>query len=130
VPGPRILALGAALALGLAAMSCDLVYPEIVVENQTASHVLLRNPSFNGCVWNVVLAYGESTSSGRCLPGSDHVHFQKLDLDQAAADTGAPTWFNYQTTSVKHVGYGSFHIFEVELGDMEQDFSIPGPYGH
>jgi len=150
--------LSAVVAVALA--GCDLNYPEIAVVNRTADPVLLKNPSFNGCVWNTVLANGAATSPGRCLPGDDHVHFQKLDAakyceEQAADGTlpgicpcdggvrapsdggiqeglvnSVPTWFNYQTISVKHVGYGQFCLFEITLDDMEQDFSVPGPYGH
>ncbi len=137
---------------------CDLAYPEVVIVNRTAEHVLLRDPSFNGCVWNTVLAYGKATSPGRCLPGADRIHFRKFDAraycrDQAedgtipgiclcdgdgptegGTDPGlvnvAPGWFNYQTLSVKRIDYGEFHVFEVTLDDMEQDFSVPGPYGH
>jgi hypothetical protein len=114
----------------MGAGGCDLAYPEVVVTNRISAHVLVRNPSFNGCVWNVTLAYGDSTSPGRCLRGSDHVHFQKLDLDQEASDPAALVWFNYQTISIESVGYGSSHTFEVTADDMEQDFSVPGPYGH
>ncbi|HET6438581.1 MAG TPA: hypothetical protein VFG59_11000 [Anaeromyxobacter sp.] len=110
--------------------SCDVAYPEVVVSNYWGAHVLIRSPSFNGCVWNVTLAFGESTAPGQCLPGSDHVHFQKLDLDEEASDQGVPVWFNYETISVKSVGYGTFHEFDVESNDVEQDFSVPGPYGH
>ena len=143
------------LASGLAA--CEFDYPQIVIVNQTAVPLQLRNPSFSGCVWNTVLGYGETSSVARCPPGSDHVHFQKLDVAAycrqhledpvvvAACDGDAgvslppgadagqgsvPTWFNYQTTSVQHAGYGEFHVFEIRLDDIEQDFSIPGPYGH
>ena len=151
----------AATVIGLATLvGCDLAYPEVAVVNRTADPVLLKNPAFNGCVWNVVLANGEATSPGRCLPGEDHVHFQKLDAaeycqEQATDGTlpgvcpcdggvrssrdggiqeglvnAVPTWFNYQTVSVKTVGYGHFYLFEIALDDMEQDFSVPGPYGH
>lgn len=152
-------------ALALAAVmtalaGCDLDYPEIAIVNRTEDSALLKNASFNGCVWNVVLANGVATSPGRCLPGTDRVHFQVLDAraycqEQAAdgtlagvcsCDGGAagsrdggvsedltnvvPTWFNYQTVSVKHVGYGRFYLFEITSDDMEPDFSVPGPYGH
>jgi len=59
--------------------------------------------------------------------------------EQNAADAGPtdpgltnrePTWFNYQTVSIKKVDYGDFYRFELVAGDMEQDFSTPGPYGH
>jgi hypothetical protein len=124
----------------LALVGCDLEYPEVVVVNQTADPILLKNPSFNGCVWNTVLAYGDATSPERCLPGEDHVHFQKLDVStygttsdaggNAGGETTSVLWFNYETVSVKKVGYGEFHRFEVTLDDLEQDFSVPGPYGH
>jgi hypothetical protein len=150
---------GLSLALATPA-ACDLEYPEVVVVNNTAARILVKNPSFNGCVWNTVLAYGEATSPGRCLPGGDRVHFQKLDVEEycrAQAEDGTipslcscgggstaapanivdagltsaePTWFNYQTVSAMRAGYGDFHRFEITLDDMEQDFSIPGPYGH
>lgn len=123
-----------------AACGCDLAYPEVVVVNRTAERILVRNPSFNGCVWPTVLAFGQATAPGRCLPGEDRVHFQKLDVAAyaAAADGGVasdggpapPTWFNYQTGSAKRVDYGGFLVLELSLDDMEQDFSTPGPYGH
>ena len=129
-PGARVALAAGVVACAVAVGGCDLAYPEVVVTNRISAHVLMRNPSFNGCVWNVTLAYGDSTSPDRCLRGTDHVHFQKLDLDQEASDPDAPVWFNYQTISVKSVGYGSSHTFEVTSDDMEQDFSVPGPYGH
>jgi hypothetical protein len=148
-------------AAALAAVSgCDLDYPEVVVANRTQNTILVKNASFNGCVWEVVLPNGTTTSPVRCLPGSDHVHFQKYDAakycqEQAkdgslpgvcSCDGGSPThndgaamegtvntvptWFNYQTVTVKNVDYGHFYLFEITLDDMEQDFSVPGPYGH
>jgi hypothetical protein len=151
--------LRAALALALVTCAgCDLAYPEVVIVNRTADTMLLKNPSFSGCLWSVVLANGDATSPRRCLPGGDHVHFQRFDAEAycqdriadctlsraatcdggAALDAGTdqeppstePTWFNYQTSSSKHVAYGNFYRFEITLDDMEQDFSIPGPYGH
>jgi len=121
---------GAGMALALASAGCDLAYPEVVVVNRMGAHVLVRNPSFNGCAWSLVLADGEATPPGRCLPGEDRVHFQKLDMDQEAGTAEPATWFNYQTISSKHVSYGSFHVFEIRLDEIEQDFSTPGPYGH
>lgn len=100
--------------------------------NRLTETNLIKDPSFNGCRWNVVLAYGEATSPDRCLPGADRVHFQKLDLavNGPAGEGASPTWFNYQTVSVKRVDYGDFHAFEITADDLEQDFSTPGPYGH
>jgi hypothetical protein len=136
---------------------CDLTYTEVVVVNKTAEQIQLRNLSFNGCAWATVLAFGEATSPGRCLPGEDRVHFEKFDAaaycrEQAddgtiggvcpcdsdephgSTDEGTvnavPTWFNYQTLTAHHVDHGEFRLFEVTLDDMEQDFSVPGPYGH
>jgi hypothetical protein len=158
-PFHRRLALFFAIAAALGT-GCDLDYPEVAVVNRTQDPVLLKNPSFNGCVWNTVLVNGAATSPGRCLPGDDHVHFQKLDAAKYCAEqaedgtlpgvclcdggvassrdggiqegltNAVPTWFNYQTVTVKHTSYGHFYLFEITLDDMEQDFSVPGPYGH
>ncbi|MDD5222639.1 MAG: hypothetical protein PHE84_01500 [bacterium] len=140
-------------------VGCDLAYPEVAVVNKTNKYILLKNVSFKGCIWNTVLAYGEATSPQQCLPGEDKVHFQKFDAEEycqeqvkdgtinglcqcegsegitaPVIDAGLinvnPTWFNYQTISIKHVGYGDFKVYEITLDDIEQDFSTPGPYGH
>ncbi len=160
MPGPRSRAL-CLFALAPAMLAgCDLVYPEVVIANHTADTMLLKNPSFSGCVWNVVLANGDTTAPRRCLPGDDQVHFQRLNAEaycQQRANDGTlpgacpcdggtspsldggtlneaastePIWFNYQTVSVRHAASGQFYLFEITLDDMEQDFSIPGPYGH
>jgi len=143
-----------ALVLG----GCEDIYPEVVVVNRTGEKILLRNASFSGCLWQQVLAFGESSSPGRCLPGEDRVHFQKLDVGsycQQQAEDGTidgvcacsqgqclpadsdpdlvnerPLWFNYQTVTSYRVGYGEFHLVEITCEDWEQDFSVPGPYGH
>jgi hypothetical protein len=147
-----------ACVLALAALwlpACDLAYPEVVVVNRTADHVLIKDVSFNGCAWDEVLAYGEATSPGRCLPGSDRVHFRKLDaqaycrdqvedgtIDGLCACDGTvgsedpelvdtvPAWFAYQTVGAWRVDYGEIHVIEIGLESIEQDFSVPGPYGH
>ncbi len=154
------LAWSAAGALAaLAVVGCDNAYPELVVVNNTSERVLLREVSFNGCLWPDVIAYGEATSPQRCLPGSDRVHFKKLDAgtycEQQARDgtldgvcgcdggaaiavepvdpgltEAVPLWFSYQTLSEHSASYGDFQRIEITLTDMEQDFSIPGPYGH
>ncbi len=117
-------------ALGaLAIAGCDNAYPEVVVINNTGESVQLRDVSFNGCLWTEVLAYGEATSPQRCPPGTDRVHFKKLDAAKYGGQ-GAPLWFNYQTTSEHSADYGDFQRIEISPSDMEQDFSIPGPYGH
>ena len=130
LPARLWLVLSALLALGL--VGCDFAYPEVVVVNRTGERILLKNVSFNGCVWDEVLAFGDATSPGRCLPGEDRIHVQKLDLASACqqADDEEPNWFNYQTLSARRVDYGSFHLFEITADDLEQDFSVPGPYGH
>jgi len=125
------------LALATLVPGCDLDYPEVVIVNRIAADVVIRDPGFNGCRWNVTLNFGDASVPKRCLPGDDRVHFQKLDLgkyadERAAAGTDIPQpmWFNYQTVSVKTVGEGDFRVFDVTADDLEQDFSIPGPYGH
>mgnify|MGYP005806496087 CR=1 FL=1 len=156
----RLLLIASWLLLTFLHASCDFAYPEVAVVNRTNEHVLIKNLSFNGCVWDQVLAFEDATSPGRCLPGEDRVHFQKFDVEaycQEQAEDGTldgvcpcepdadpdpgdgidpglineePNWFNYQTVSVKRVDYGDFHLFEITTDDMEQDFSVPGPYGH
>jgi hypothetical protein len=136
-------------------LSCDLTQPQVVIVNKTNEHILIRNISINGCLWNTTLAYGESTSPDRCLRGEDKVHFEKFDAFEycrnqvkdgtidsirwydsltAKIDSGLintePFWFNYQTISVKEIDDGGFHKYEIRLDDIEQDFSSPGPYGH
>jgi hypothetical protein len=132
------------LAAVLTVTACDLAYPQVVVVNKTGEAVLLRDVSFNGCSWPGVLAYGDATPVGDCLPGSDRVHFLKLDgtayvqeqeedaepgVDEGLKTT-EPLWFGYQTTTSLHAGYGDVLVFEVTLDDLEQDFSAPSPYGH
>jgi hypothetical protein len=121
-----------ALVLALGLVGCDNAYPEVVVVNNTGERMLLRDVSFHGCLWSGVLAYGEATSPQRCPPGSDRVHFKKLDtaLPASGSTDQAPLWFNYQTISEHEAAYGDFQRLELTLPDMEQDFSTPGPYGH
>jgi hypothetical protein len=114
------------ILIGLCLASCELAYPEVVVENRLGSSVLIKNISYNGCIWNRVLGPHESTSLERCLSGSDRVHFQMLMV----GDDDLPLWFNYQTTQSHHAQYGGFLRVEITANDIEQDFSIPGPYGH
>ena len=140
-------------------IGCDYAYPEVVVVNELEDSVLVRNISFNGCKWDEMLAHEDATAPGRCLTGRDQVHFQKFDAAQYCRtqveddnlpglcfcdaedapptdphDLGlvsqSPLWFNYQTISQHEVEYGSFHRFVLRPDDLEQDFSVPGPYGH
>jgi hypothetical protein len=135
--------------------ACQMVEPEVVVINKISPRILVRNPSFNGVVWNTILSYGEATSPRQCLRGEGRVHFQKFDaytycrhqaeyglIDSICmCDTSwlsndtdvisqTPLWYNYQTIAATDAVYGSFHVIELKLDDMEQDFSVPGPYGH
>jgi hypothetical protein len=114
-----------AVVLALLVAGCDLVDPEVVVVNLTSADLQLGDLSYSGCAWPTVLTYGEATSVGRCLPGDDRVHFKKLDLSAAI-----PLWFPYQTATAHRVDRGDFMIIEITLDDIEQDFSVPGPYGH
>ncbi|MBN2722493.1 MAG: hypothetical protein JXR95_00310 [Deltaproteobacteria bacterium] len=122
---------------------CEEAYPEVVVVNMIREDILVRNISFNGCQWDTVLAFGDSTSPGSCLKGSDRVHFEKFaaaayvensEEDSDSTDTEdeieTPLWFNYQTVTTHHVDYGEFHLIVLTYEGMEQDFSVPGPYGH
>jgi hypothetical protein len=137
----------AVLVAGLLLGGCEYRYPEVAVVNGIGDQVLIREVSFNGCKWPTVLAMDETTSPGRCLVGDDKIHFEKLDIAeywseqtdgglaaQGGVDQGPPNpvplWFSYQTISVKHVGQDAFYLFRITLDDIEQDFSVPGPYGH
>lgn len=54
------------LLWGLSA--CDVAYPEVIVINKTSEHIQLRNLSFNGCLWNTMLGYGQATAPGGASP--------------------------------------------------------------
>jgi hypothetical protein len=140
-------------------LACDELYPEVIVINEIGDEVLVRDISFSGCLWDEVLAYGEASSPGRCLPGEDRIHFARFDaksycLEQVDDDTipelcacdpedqpeedpletglvnETPQWFNYQTLTLYRAGSGDLVVVRLTLEDMEQDFSVPGPYGH
>lgn len=117
-----------ALACALWLMGCADAYSEIVVVNDIEERVLIRDVSFNGCLWSVVLAYGESTTPQRCAPGADRIRFEKLDTAKQTDET--PLWFHYQTRSEHETGYSDFEKLEIRPNDVEQDFSVPGPHGH
>jgi len=152
--GPAGLLVCVALSTG-----CDYAYPEVVVVNELGEAVLVRSISFNGCKWDEMVASGQATAPGRCLTGKDQVHFQRFDAadycraqveddnlaplctceEQESPPTDphdlglisqTPLWFNYQTVSDHRVQYGSFYRFVLRPDDLEQDFSVPGPYGH
>jgi len=140
-------------------LGCDELYPEVIVINEIDDEVLVKDISYSGCLWDEVLAFGEASSPGRCLSGEDRVHFARLDAasycreqvedgtipelcfcdpDDAPEadplDTGlineTPQWFNYQTVTSYEAGAGDRLVVRLTLDDMEQDFSVPGPYGH
>ena len=146
------LAAGGAL---LSAIACQMADPEVVVVNNIAEDVMVRDPSFGGTVWNTVLRYGETTTPRRCLRGDYQVHFKKISMhdycrNQAryglidslcmcdsswiSSDTDiistTPIWLNYQTRSSHAAGYGDFQVFELTGNDIEQDFSASGSNGH
>jgi hypothetical protein len=143
VPGLTRAWAAALLACPLAC--CDQTYPEVAVVNRTEDHLLVRNLSFSGCAWPDTLALGEVTPPCRCLPGEDRVHFERFNgasyVAQQTQDAGAvgdggrpwdgePTWFAYQTRVSYRVDHGDRRVIELTLEDMEQDFAVPGPYGH
>lgn len=139
--------------------SCEAFYPEVIVINEIGEAVLVRDISFNGCLWDEVIAYEEATSPGRCLAGADRVHFARIDAtsycrdqvddgtipelcfcdpedepDDGPMDPGlineTPEWFNYQTITEYRAETGDLLIVRLVSEDMEQDFSVTGPYGH
>lgn len=145
-----------------ATTGCDQAYPEVIVVNQIGDRVMMQQVSFRGCLWPTVLAPGKATQPQRCLPGSGHVAFKRIDVGSycenqlqygmldgwCACDGGVvdmsdgqyerdssiisavPLWFNYRTISMYEVDYGDTLRIEVRADDLEQDFSVPGPYGH
>ena len=134
---------------------CQMMQPEVMVVNKISPEVLIRNPSFNGVVWNTVLRYEEATSPDHCLRGEEHVRFQTLDAHRycrgqtryslidsicmcdsswLSSDTdvisATPLWFNYRTERSFDMQNGEFRVIELTADDTVQDFSVPGPYGH
>jgi hypothetical protein len=134
------------------AAGCELVQPEVVVENGLDEPVLITELSFSGCRWRTILAPGDTTAPQRCLPGADRVHFKRFDAqsylagviedqqehpqdyppsdDRIGFRLPTPLWYAYQTRGSFEVDYGEFHVLRVEPNSIEQDFSVPGPYGH
>jgi hypothetical protein len=77
---------------------------------------------------------GDGTITGICPCKDGGVEVDADGGSDAGVDPGlvnqTPLWFNYQTVSVHRVEYGDFQLIEIKLNDMEQDFSVSGPYGH
>lgn len=142
-----------ALAAGwIGAAACELMQPEVVVQNDLPEPAQICCVSVSGCYWPEILAPGQATSPQRCLPGSDRVHFKRFDAqsylnkvledfeeepenfepvaDRVGFRLPTPLWFNYQTVESFDLEYGSFALMRIEAGSIEQDFSAPGPYGH
>jgi hypothetical protein len=131
VPRLSHTAAGLCLLAGLGLPGCLDAYPEVSLTNRTRVDMLLRNLSFQGCLWEGPLAYGESTRPLRCLPGSDRLRLEKHDpLDEDFHADGRPMWFPYQTVRPRRAGWGESHRFEIRFEELEQDFSAPSPYGH
>lgn len=134
-------------------------YPEVVVVHALGERELVQQISYNGCLWPSVLAPGKATSPQRCVPGTGRVAFKRLDvgnycrkqIEQCAfgdvcpcqqpdpSDTDSPSWskpnpkplwFNYRTITTFHADYGDYLRVELVPEDLEQDYTIPGPYGH
>ncbi|MCX7726246.1 MAG: hypothetical protein N2053_05305 [Chitinispirillaceae bacterium] len=134
---------------------CNYLEPEVVIVNRIAPEILLIDPSFNGAIWNTVLRYNQATSPQRCMPGEDNVHFKKFDaytycrrvtkyrlIDSLclcdslwiSKDTNiidaTPLFFNYKTKDTYEALRTKFLVIEITEENIEQDFSVPGPYGH
>ncbi|MDX9720670.1 MAG: hypothetical protein RBU37_07975 [Myxococcota bacterium] len=149
--------LACGLALLLFSSACDLARPEVVVVNELGERVMVRHLSFRGCAWEPVLRHEETSSARLCVAGEGRVHFQKLDLtdycvnqiesgegieglcncdgtlpdeDEEELLAPEPLWFNYQTTAVFSVEEGDIMVIRLRPEQIEQDFSVPGPYGH
>lgn len=136
-------------------LGCTQLEPEIVIVNKIGEEFLIVDPSFNGAIWNTVLRYNQATSPQRCMPGKDNVHFKKYDaysycrkvtkynlIDSlcmcdsswVSNDTdivdAIPIFFNYKTKEIYEAVWTKFLVIEITKENMEQDFSVPGPYGH
>ncbi|RJO64413.1 MAG: hypothetical protein C4523_18290 [Myxococcales bacterium] len=72
----------------------------------------------------------DGTIEGVCPCADGDRETVERDSEQPSLAGTEPLWFNYRTVSVKKVGYREFHVFELTADDLEQDFSVPGPYGH
>ncbi len=137
----------------LVVAGCVDTYPRVTVVSDMPEHVTIREIGFSGCYWPVTLGRGDRTPPGQCVPGEDRVHFQKLDGlaycqtqiedgvvpscprdDPEEQDPGLvntePTWFNYMTRESYTVDYWDTLVVTIRPGGIEQDFTVPGPYGH
>ncbi len=143
---------GVALLAAAILAGCELLNPEVVVRNDLGAPVQIRELSFNGCVWPVLLAPGESTSPCACPPGVERVRFKRFDAqayvneileviargghgyprsdDRVGVRLPTPLWFSYRTRSPFALGYGDFQVLRVLPDEIEEDFDVPGPYGH
>ena len=132
--------------------ACELVGPEVVVQNDLEGPMQIREISYHGCQWPVLLSPGEATTPCTTWPGSDQIHFRKFDAQQYFNDVLAeieqgeheyppsddrigvllppPPWFPYQTVSAFDVDYGEYHVLHVRPDDIEQDFTNPGGHAH
>ena len=154
----QILLIVIAAAAAVCSAACDAAYPEVVIVNDIGPGISVKSVGYNGCKWDEILEYGEASKPHKCLPGEGAITFEKLgpltcyegadrykfkcfeewevsgaSVSEDVADDlldARTMWFNYVTTSQKSVDYGEFHVFTITARDMEQDFSVPGPYGH
>jgi hypothetical protein len=110
-----------------------------MIVNNTSENTLIVNPSYNGVRWFVTLKYGESTSPEYALPGKGEVHFKRFNaheycsnIDNSDTDivSQTPLFFNYKTITQYDINRGDFLKIEITSDNMEEDFSVPGPYGH
>ncbi|MBM4396602.1 MAG: hypothetical protein FJ087_13055 [Deltaproteobacteria bacterium] len=66
----------------------------------------------------------------RVCTSCDRVHFSRLDVARHADGGREPVWFAYRTTAAHEAAHGDFLVIEVRADGIEQDFDVPGPYGH
>ncbi len=134
---------------------CDDLYPEVVVINSLGGSIMVKDISAGGCLYEGVLTYNNATSPMRCLPGEYSITFKKIDVEKYCktqteygnieglclcdggtpyADTDivskGPLWYNYKTMKSFIFKRGESYLIELKQDDIEQDFSVPGPYGH
>lgn len=139
----------------LYAAGCDDIYPEVVIKNSLGESTIIKDISAGGCIYSEVLTYGNTTSPMRCLPGKQKITFKKMDIERycltqteygnidglCLCDGGTPIldtdivskeplWYNYMSIKTFDLKRGESYFVELKAEEIEQDFSVPGPYGH
>ncbi len=131
------------------------MYPEVVVINKLGPAFMMKDISAGGCIYEGVVGYEKATAPMHCLPGNFRVTFKRINLEKYCqtqteygnldglclcdggtpnADTDIiskePLWYNYMTRTEYRFERGESYIIEIPPDAVDQDFTVPGPYGH